>query len=127
MATFGAFFIAVGIIVGLAALLAAILMIADATIGDYGEVGLSINGGEREIACRGGQSLLSTLKEQGIFIPSACGGRGSCGLCKLKVESGAGEVSPTESPWLDDAERASGIRLSCQVKVKRDMALRIPP
>ncbi len=126
MGALGDLFIAIGAVAGLATVLAAVLMIADATIGDYGEVKLSINGGERELACRGGQSLLSTLKEQGVFIPSACGGRGSCGLCKLKVESGAGEISPTESPWLGEAERAAGIRLSCQVKVKRDMELRVP-
>jgi Na+-transporting NADH:ubiquinone oxidoreductase subunit F len=122
----GAFLAAIGTITLIATLLAVLVMIADATIADYGEVRLSINGGDRELAPRGGQSLLSTLKEQGIFIPSACGGRGSCGLCKVAVRSGAGELSPTEAPWLDEAERSSGLRLACQVKVKRDMELAIP-
>jgi Na+-transporting NADH:ubiquinone oxidoreductase subunit F len=120
------FIVGVGTITLLAAVLAVITMIADATIGDYGELRLSINGGDRELAVRGGQSLLSSLKEEGIFIPSACGGRGSCGLCKIAARSGAGELSPTEAPWLDEAERAAGLRLACQVKVKRDMELAIP-
>jgi Na+-transporting NADH:ubiquinone oxidoreductase subunit F len=120
------FLIGVGTITLIAAAIAVITMIADATIGDYGEVRLSINSGDREPTVRGGQSLLSSLKEEGIFIPSACGGRGSCGLCRIEVRSGAGELSPTETPWLDEAERAAGFRLACQVKVKRDMELAIP-
>lgn len=127
MDALGALFIAIGVVAGISGLLAALLMVADATVGDYGEVTLSINSGDRKIASRGGQSLLATLKEGGVFVPSACGGRGSCGLCKLAIESGAGEISPTESPWLDQAERAAGVRLSCQVKVRRDMSLRVPP
>jgi Na+-transporting NADH:ubiquinone oxidoreductase subunit F len=126
LSLFSAVAVSVGVAAALAAVLATVLMAADAVIGDYGDLRLSINGSSRALIVRGGDSLLSTLKGQNIFIPSACGGRGSCGLCKVKIESGAGEISPTEAPWLSPEERASGIRLSCQVKVKRDMALYIP-
>jgi Na+-transporting NADH:ubiquinone oxidoreductase subunit F len=102
------------------------MAVADATIGNYGRVKVSINGGAKELEVEGGRSLLSTLGSEGIFIPSACGGRGSCGLCKLAVKSGAGEYAPTELPWITEADRAAGIRLSCQVKVKRDMEILVP-
>jgi len=121
-----AFFIGIGATAAIAAVLALIMVIADATIANYGEVTLSVNSGDRAFTVKGGQPLLATLKDQGIFIPSACGGRGSCGLCRVTVESGAGELSPTEAPWINEADRAKSIRLSCQVKVKRDMAIRVP-
>ena len=69
---------------------------------------------------------LSTLSEQGIFIPSACGGKATCGLCKVKIMDGAGPLLPTEEPYLSEQERADGYRLSCQVKVKQDLRLFIP-
>ncbi len=105
--------------------LAVCMVIADATIGNYGEVTITING-DRRLKVDGGRSLLTTLKDERIFIPSACGGRGSCGLCKLRVLSGAGEALATELPWLETAERAAGVRLSCQVKVRGDLAIEIP-
>jgi len=126
MPTLGAFWIGVGTVAAIAAVLSALIAAADATVGNYGRVKISINAGTKELTVDGGRPLLSTLSAEGIFIPSACGGRGSCGLCKLEVQSGAGEYSPTELPWISAAERARLIRLSCQVKVKRDMAIRIP-
>jgi Na+-transporting NADH:ubiquinone oxidoreductase subunit F len=66
------------------------------------------------------------LREEKLFIPSACGGRGTCGLCKLKVLDGAGPLLPTEEPYLDKEERASNVRLSCQVKVRNDLKIQIP-
>lgn len=105
--------------------LALLLVIADSIINNYGEVTLRINE-DRELKVEGGSSLLNTLKEQNVFIPSACGGRGSCGLCKLKVLEGAGDILPTESAWLTEDEKKNNIRLSCQVKVRNDMRLEIP-
>jgi Na+-transporting NADH:ubiquinone oxidoreductase subunit F len=119
------FLIAVGVMCALTSLLAVIMVIADATIANYGEVTLTING-EKTLTVDGGSSLLSTLKEEEIFIPSACGGRGSCGLCKLKVLEGAGEPLPTETPWLTPDEVAAQVRLSCQVKVKNDLRIEVP-
>ena len=120
------FLVGVGAATAIAGVLAVVMVIADATIGNYGEVKLTINGGSKELTVQGGRTLLSTLMGEGIFIPSACGGRGSCGLCRITAESGAGELNPTELPWILEADRSKNIRLSCQVKVKREMAIRIP-
>jgi Na+-transporting NADH:ubiquinone oxidoreductase subunit F len=122
----GTFLIGVGTAAAIAAALAVLLAIADATIANYGQVRISITGGSKELVVDGGRPLLSTLSAEGIFIPSACGGRGSCGLCKLAVKSGAGEYAPTELPWITEAERKQDVRLSCQVKVKRDFQILVP-
>jgi Na+-transporting NADH:ubiquinone oxidoreductase subunit F len=119
------FLTAVGITCLITTFLAILMVIADAIINNYGEVTLKING-SRELKAEGGRSLLLTLKDSEIFIPSACGGRGSCGLCKLKVIEGGGELLPTETPWLTAEEQKNGTRLSCQVKVRGNMSLTIP-
>lgn len=106
-------------------LLAVVMVIADATIANYGDVAITIND-EKSFTVEGGRTLLSTLKDEEVFIPSACGGRGSCGLCKLKVLDGAGEPLPTETPWLSPEELTDKVRLSCQVKVKSDMRIEVP-
>lgn len=120
-----AFLTAIIITCAITTLLALLMVIADAIINNYGEVTLHINE-DTELKVEGGSSLLNTLKEQNIFIPSACGGRGSCGLCKLKVLEGAGDTLPTESVWLSENEKKNNIRLSCQIKVRNNMRLEIP-
>jgi Na+-transporting NADH:ubiquinone oxidoreductase subunit F len=120
------FFMAVGILAGICALLAVLLVIADWKLNDYGVCKISINEGDRELDVPGGSSLLSTLLSERIFIPSACGGGGSCGLCKLKVLDGGGPVLATEEPHLSKEEMASNVRLSCQLKVRNDMKIQIP-
>jgi len=120
-----ALLISVGTVTGITVFLAVILVISEAFIANYGEVEIIINE-KKKITVKGGRPLLGTLMEEEIFIPSACGGRGSCGLCKLRVESGAGQYLPTELPWITKEEQSQNIRLSCQVKVKQDMAIRIP-
>ena len=117
--------ISVGAICGISTVLAILMVIADNTIANYGEVKLTIND-DKEMTVDGGKSLLSTLIEQEIFIPSACGGRGSCGFCKVKIKEGAGDFLPTELPWLSDDEKKENIRLSCQIKVKKDISIQIP-
>lgn len=109
----------------LAAILALILTLADRTIGNYGEVKLTIND-DKEYVVDGGNSLLSTLISQKIFIPSACGGKGSCGYCKVKVKEGGGPVLATELPWLSKEELDDNVRLSCQCKVKQNIKIEIP-
>ncbi len=118
------FFITVGIICGIAVFLAGLMVIAERTIGNYGEVKMTIND-DKELQIEGGKTLLNSLMEEEIFIPSACGGRGSCGFCKVKVKEGAGEILPTELPWLSEEEKKEGVRLSCQCKVKKDIKLEI--
>lgn len=73
-----------------------------------------------------GQSLLAALKAQSIFVPSACGGHGMCGLCRVKVLSGAGPCTDREAALLSEAERLTGMRLACQIPVERDLRLAIP-
>lgn len=114
------------IISGVGAVLALLLVFAERVITNYGEVHIDINNGTRKITIRGGGSLLSALTEQKLFIPSACGGRGTCGYCKVKVTEGAGPFLPTEEPFIDKTERTSGVRLSCQVKVRNDLKIEIP-
>jgi Na+-transporting NADH:ubiquinone oxidoreductase subunit F len=112
---------------GLGALLAFFLEVADSYLGFYGECQIRINQGEKEFQTLGGGPLLSTLMEQGIFIPSACGGRGSCGYCKVKVLEGGGPLLPTETPWLEPKEVEDKVRISCQIKVRGNMDIEIPP
>ncbi|MFA5447118.1 MAG: 2Fe-2S iron-sulfur cluster binding domain-containing protein [Sphaerochaeta sp.] len=118
--------ISIAIINLISVFLALIMVIADATIGNYGVCSITVNAGAREFEVLGGQTLLRALNQEGIFIPSACGGRGSCGLCKVKVLEGGGEYLPTELPFIDDEERKQLVRLSCQVKVKTNVAVEIP-
>ncbi|MDC7226567.1 MAG: 2Fe-2S iron-sulfur cluster binding domain-containing protein [Spirochaetales bacterium] len=125
MFSISALLISIGAITALTVVLAIILVVADAFIADYGECKVTVNG-KKELTIKGGRTLLSSLMEEEIFIPSACGGRGSCGLCKVKVDSGAGQYLPTELPWISPEEKAENVRLSCQVKVKQDMSIRIP-
>lgn len=73
-----------------------------------------------------GQSLLAALKAQNIFVPSACGGHGVCGLCRVKVLSGAGPYTAREEALLSDADHLAGMRLACQVRVERDLRITIP-
>ncbi|UCD19576.1 MAG: 2Fe-2S iron-sulfur cluster binding domain-containing protein [candidate division WOR-3 bacterium] len=120
------FVIPIAIISGVSALLAAALIFAERVISNYGEVMLNINDKEKEFTVRGGASLLETLTDQKIFIPSACGGRGTCGYCKVKVTDGAGPLLPTEEPYMNAEERTAGIRLSCQVKLRNDLKIEIP-
>jgi len=105
--------------------LAFLLSIANKTIANYGEKTVTINE-EKDYIVEGGETLLSALIEENIFIPSACGGKGSCGYCKVKVLEGGGQFLPTEKGYVTEYEREQGIRLSCQCKVKEDMKIEIP-
>ncbi len=116
---------AVLVLAGLGAFLALLLVLAEKKFAMSGPVKLRINESEPEDV-GGGEALLSVLKGKDIFIPSACGGRGSCGLCKVKILEGGGPLLPTETPHLSEKEIEDNIRLSCQVKVRQDMAIAIP-
>jgi len=105
--------------------LAAVLVLAEKRISNYGDCKLNIND-KKELEVEGGKPLLTALREKKIFIPSACGGRGTCGVCKLRVTEGAGPVLPTETPFMTKEELAQDVRLSCQVKIRRDLRIIIP-
>lgn len=104
-----------------------VLLAAKKMMVAQGKVKLLINGDDeltREV--NAGATLLDTLGQQKIFIPSACGGQGTCGVCKIQVVEGGGALLPTETGHVNRKEAREGIRLSCQVKVKQDMKLGIP-
>ena len=111
---------------GLAMALAALLMVAERLLINYGICKLDINAGEKPLEVNGGQTLLASLYSNDIFIPSACGGKGTCGHCKITITSGGGPVLPTETPLLTRKEIRSGVRLACQVKIREDIYVRIP-
>jgi Na+-transporting NADH:ubiquinone oxidoreductase subunit F len=111
---------------GLTVALAAFLMVAERLLVNYGVCKLDINAGEKPLELMGGQTLLSSLYANEIFIPSACGGKGSCGHCKITVTSGGGPVLPTETPYLTRKEIRANLRLACQVKIREDIYIRIP-
>ena len=106
-------------------LLVALLLFAKYKLSPSGKINITING-ERTIEVDGGSSLLTTLGNAGIFLPSACGGGGTCVQCTCQVNSGGGSILPTEEPHFTRKEIANNWRLGCQVKVKEDMDIKIP-
>ncbi|NCA82151.1 MAG: 2Fe-2S iron-sulfur cluster binding domain-containing protein [Opitutae bacterium] len=118
--------ISVGFLLACGLVLAGLLLLAEKKILNYGTCHIDINAGRKGLDVDGGSSLLSSLAQQDIFIPSACGGRGSCAYCKLKVNAGGGMIGPVEEPYLSADERKDNVRLACQVKVRKDLAVEIP-
>jgi Na+-transporting NADH:ubiquinone oxidoreductase subunit F len=105
-------------------LLVTILLQAKARLSPSGPVKLNINGDDVEV--ESGTTLLTTLSSQKIFLPSACGGGGTCGMCKCQVTDGGGEILPTETGFFNRKEIADNWRLGCQIKVKNDMTVKVP-
>ena len=106
-------------------MLVGMLLGAKAKLLPSGPVSLQING-DNKVEVSSGSTLLSTLGNNKIFLPSACGGGGTCIQCKCKVLDGGGEILPTETPHFSRKEVAEGWRLGCQVKVKQDMVIQVP-
>nr|WP_105004155.1 NADH:ubiquinone reductase (Na(+)-transporting) subunit F [Tenacibaculum sp. SG-28] len=106
-------------------LLVALLLFVKQKLAPSGPVTITING-DKSIEVPSGETLLTTLGNQKIFLPSACGGGGSCIQCECHVNSGGGEALPTETPHFTRKELKHGIRLACQVKVKQNMDISIP-
>ena len=106
-------------------LLVVMLLYAKAKLTPSGKVKLTING-EKEMIVDPGSSILSTLSNEKIFLPSACGGGGTCGLCKCRVTKGGGEILPTEVGFFTRKQQQTQWRLGCQVKVREDMEIEIP-
>jgi len=110
----------------LSAILALLIAVLDRIVNNYGEVVIDINKGKRQLKVKGGAPLLLSLAEQGVFVPSACGGRGSCGACKTRVLSDVGPLLPTETPYLTKNEMDQNVRLACQIKLKKNIEIEIP-
>ena len=115
----------VGFFLGVTLLLVVILLIAKKYLVQSGEVTITMNG-DTHVKALSGKSLLSTMADSDVFLPSACGGKGSCGQCRLQVEQGGGEALPTEAVHFTRKELKEGWRLACQVKVKGDMDIKVP-
>lgn len=113
--------LAVVTLTGVFVLLSALLVVAARYLTNYGECTVTVNGGAVAFTQAGGGTLLQALYNRKIFIPSACGGKGSCGYCKVTVASGGGPILPTEVPFMSRAEVRSGVRLACQVKIKANI------
>ena len=107
-------------------LLVALLLVAKAKLTSSGEVTININDGQKQLKVASGGSLLNTLASEKIFLPSACGGQGSCGMCKVQVLDGGGEILPTEVGFFTRKQQKEHWRLGCQVKVKNDLDIVIP-
>jgi Na+-transporting NADH:ubiquinone oxidoreductase subunit F len=105
--------------------LVGVLLFVKTKLTPSGKITIKING-EKEIIVDGGNTLLTTLSNEGIFLPSACGGGGTCIQCTCQVSSGGGSILPTEEPHFSRKEIANDYRLSCQVKVREDMDIHIP-
>ncbi|MEY3011485.1 MAG: hypothetical protein RIT45_220 [Pseudomonadota bacterium] len=108
--------------------LVAVLAVAKSKLVSSGEVTILINDDpDKALKVPAGSTLLNTLSSNKIFIPSACGGKGSCGVCKVHVHDGGGTLLPTEVSHISRGEEREGCRLACQVKVKSDMKIEVEP
>lgn len=116
---------AIGIFLVITLALVAILLVAKHYLVKSGDVTITINN-EKDVHVPSGGNLLSSLANADIFLPSACGGKGSCGQCRVQVVQGGGEVLPTETVHLSRREVKDHWRLACQVKVREDMAIDVP-
>ena len=114
----------IGVFLVVVLLLVVILLVAKNFLVPSGNVKLTING-EKELEVASGSTLLNTLSVNGIFLSSACGGKGSCGQCKCQVVEGGGEILPSEIPHFSRKQVQDHWRLGCQVKVKGDMGIKI--
>ena len=127
MSILGLIILSTLIFTGIILVLVMILNYATSKLVSTGDVKILINGDEsKSIITAAGSTLLQTLSEEKIFLPSACGGGGTCGLCTCMISAGGGEILPTEKPHLSRAEIKDNVRLACQVKVKSDMQIKIP-
>ncbi|MEG0467852.1 MAG: NADH:ubiquinone reductase (Na(+)-transporting) subunit F [Mucinivorans sp.] len=106
--------------------LVAVLLYAKTKLAPTGKVTLDVNDGDKTLEVESGSSLLTTLSDNGIYLPSACGGGGSCGMCRVQVVDGGGEILPTEVNFFTRRQQAEHWRLGCQVKVRENLKLHIP-
>lgn len=126
--------VGIGLIVGISIgaflliilLLVSILLFAKKKLTPQGEVKLEINEGEKVLEIAPGDTILTALSNSGIYLPSACGGGGTCGMCKCQVLEGAGDILPTEVGFFSRKEIQNKWRLGCQVKIRSDLDIHVP-
>lgn len=118
----------VAVFLGLSLLLCGALLVAERFLVEKGDVKLVVNDDEEKtLVVPAGNTLLTTLSQKEILLPSACGGSGSCGVCKCRVFSGGGDILPTEEGHISRREARDNWRLACQVKVRQDMRIWVAP
>lgn len=115
----------VGFFTAIVLVLVALILFAKSRLVPSGNIKISING-EKDIEVPAGGKLLGVLADNGLFVPSACGGGGTCAQCRVKIHEGGGSILPTEESHITKREASCGDRLSCQVAVKQDMTIEVP-
>ena len=120
-------FLSIAVFSGLVLMLVLILNFAESKLLPQGDVTIEINGdSEKNITTRPGSTLLSVLAGQSVFLPSACGGGGTCAMCECQVMEGGGEILPTETGHISRSKAKENWRLACQVKIKDNMKIQVP-
>ena len=115
----------IGVFLVVIIVLVVVLLVAKKDLSPSGKVKLTING-DTVLEVEQGNSVMNTLNENGIYLPSACGGKASCGQCKLQILSGGGEILDSEKPHFSRKEIKDNWRLGCQAKIKGDMEVKVP-
>ena len=106
-------------------ILVVLLLVVKDAITPKGKIKIDINDGKKTVEVTPGNSLMASLAEQKIFLPSACGGKANCGQCKVQVLEGGGEILPTEVGFFNRKQIKDGWRLGCQVKVKENLKIQM--
>jgi len=121
-------FIPILVMNGLLLVITIVLLIADKLLVSYGDCKVIVLEGDeiKEITVDGGINLLTALNDNGFDVSNSCGGKGSCGYCKVQVPEGGGQILPTEEIWMSRQEKLNNMRLACQVKIKNDITIEIP-
>ena len=114
------------VMAGIILILISVLSLIEAKVAKKGDCQITINNEPEPIVVGGGGTLLSVLANQKIFLPSACGGGGTCAMCKCQVLEGGGDILPTETGLIPRREQKENYRLACQVKVREDMKIKVP-
>ena len=115
----------IGVFLVVIIVLVVVLLVAKKYLSPSGKVKLTVNG-DTVLEVEQGNSVMNTLNENGIYLPSACGGKASCGQCKLQILSGGGEILDSEKPHFSRKEIKDNWRLGCQAKIKGDMEVKVP-
>lgn len=116
--------ISIGVFLTIILLLVGVLLYAKKKLTPQGKVNLHVN--DKDFEIEPGDTVLSALSNQGVYLPSACGGGGTCGMCKCQIFEGGGSILPTETGFFTRKEQQNHWRLGCQVKIRNDMTIKVP-